>query len=300
MNLYQRFPLKDHRSDFVLGVACPHDIESLLTIKEALARGFVSKALLVGDEALIRAKCLEAKIDPKKVEILNDPTLEGAADKVAQLAHEKKVHAVMKGLVDTSIFLKPILNKEYDLKKESVLSHTMLLYREKDDLFYLISDGGMIIAPTLEQKKAIIVNTVGLAHAMGIASPVVIPLTAKEKPYEKMPATMDAESLRLMNVAGEIKGCRVSGPMQFDVAISKHSADKKGVKDPLAGLAQVFLCPNIEAGNIFVKALSYLADFTDYGLVLGAKLPIIVVSRSDGEDEKLGSIYLARLYAEKE
>ncbi len=300
MNLYQRFPLKDHRTTFTLGVACPHDTDSLLTVKEALARGFVTKAILVGDEIIIREKVKETELNLKHIEIIHCPTMEGAADKVAQLAHEKKVHALMKGLLDTSIFLKPILNKEYDLKKQSILSHAMILYREKDDLFYLISDGGMIIAPTLEQKKAIIQNAVELAHAIGLPNPVVVPLTAKEKPYEKMPATMDAESLRIMNVNGEIQGCRVSGPMQFDVAVSTASAKKKGVKDPLAGHAEVLICPNIEAGNIFVKALSYLADFTNYGLVMGAKIPIIVVSRSDGEDEKLGSVYLARLYQDKE
>jgi len=300
MNLYQRFPLKDHHARFTLAVAYPHDIESLLTVKEALHRGIISKALLCGDEAIILEKAKEAKLSKNTFEIIHCPSMEEAADQVARLAFEKKAHALMKGLLDTSIFLKPLLKKEYDLKKESLLSHAMLLYREKDDRFYLVSDGGMVIAPTLEQKKTILHNTVELAHAMGLSNPVAVPLTAKEKPYEKMPATMDAESLRLMNVAGEIKGCRVSGPMQFDVAVSKESATKKGVKDPLAGQAEILLCPCIEVGNVLVKSLTYLADFVNFGLVLGAKIPIIVVSRSDGEEEKLGSIYLARLLTEKE
>lgn len=300
MNLYQRFPLKDHQASFTLAVAYPHDIESLLTVKEALARGIVSKALLCGDETIILGLAKEAKLSKTQYEIIHCPSMEEAADQVARLAYEKKAHALMKGLLDTSIFLKPLLKKEYDLKKESLLSHTMLMYREKDDRFYLVSDGGMVIAPTLEQKKTILHNAVELAHAMGLSNPVAVPLTAKEKPYEKMPATMDAESLRLMNVAGEIKGCRVSGPMQFDVAVSKESAKKKGVKDPLAGQAEILLCPFIEVGNVLVKSLTYLADFVNFGLVLGAKIPVIVVSRSDGEEEKLGSIYLARLLTQKE
>ena len=115
MNLYQRFPLKDHQASFTLAVAYPHDIESLLTVKEALARGIVSKALLCGDETIILGLAKEAKLSKTQYEIIHCPSMEEAADQVARLAYEKKAHALMKGLLDTSIFLKPLLKKEYEI-----------------------------------------------------------------------------------------------------------------------------------------------------------------------------------------
>lgn len=298
MNLYQRFPMKDNRFDFTLGVAYPHDAESLLTIKEALQRGIISKAILCGDQAIIKQKMDEIKLAAKNIEVIHCPTMEEAADRVAQLVSENKAQAAMKCLIDTSIFLKPMLKKEYQIKQDRLLSHLMLAYRESDNKLFLVSDGGMIIAPTIEQKKEIIINAVEFAHTLGMNDPVVVPLTAKEKPYDKMPATLDAQRLHEMNLSGEITGCRVSGPLQFDVAISLSSATKKEVHDPLAGHADILIVPAIESGNILVKALTYLADFVGYGLILGAKVPMIVVSRSDGEEEKLGSLYLARLMME--
>jgi phosphate butyryltransferase len=226
--------------------------------------------------------------------------MDQAADMTARLVSEKKAHSPMKGLLDTSYFLKPMLKKDYQLLKGMTISHVSLAYREKDDKFFVIADAGMNIAPNINQKKDIIANSVELANALGIENPIVVPLTAKEKAYDKMPATLEAEELHQMNLRGEIPHCRVSGPLQLDLAVSEHSAQVKGCKDPLAGKAQILLVPDIEAGNIFAKALTYLGEFVGYGIVLGAKVPMIVVSRADGEDEKLGSMYLARLIFEKE
>jgi len=298
MNLYEHFPMKDHRFDFTLAVACPHDTESLMTIQEALKRKIITKAILCGDQVIIKQKMDEIKLSVENIEIIHCPTMEEAADRVAQLVSGNSAQAAMKCLIDTSIFLRPMLKKDYQIKQERLLSHLMLAYRESDNKLYLVSDGGMVIAPTLEQKKEILMNAVEFAHTLGMMDPVVVPLTAKEKPYDKMPATIDAQRLHEMNLNGEITGCRVSGPLQFDVAISPSSAAIKEVHDPLAGKAEILIVPTIESGNMLVKALTYLADFIGYGLILGAKVPMIVVSRSDGEEEKLGSLYLARLMQE--
>ncbi|XMB85634.1 phosphate acyltransferase [Mycoplasmatota bacterium WC44] len=281
-----------------MAVACPHDIESLTTLKKAIDLDIIDGAYLCGDQNIITKVADENGIDISNLEVVHSETMEQAARDVGELIKLGKAHFPMKGLIDTSVFLRAMLNKDLGLRTGRLLSHIMLLHRESDDLVYITTDAGMNIAPDLDQKADIIRNAVILAHSVGLDNPVVVPLTAKEKVYDKMPATVDADKLRTMNLDGEITGCRVSGPLQFDNAISEASAKMKGVKDELAGKADILLCPDIEAGNIFAKALTYLGDFIGYGLIMGAKVPMVVVSRSDGEIEKLGSIYLARLVYE--
>lgn len=300
MTIYERFPMADHDGEFVVSVAYPHDYETLKTLEAAFKQKILTKAFLCGDEAVIKPIIAKNKLNLPNVEYVHCATMEEAADMAARLIFENKAHAPMKGLLDTSIFLKPMLKKEYGLRKGMAIAHVGLSYREKDGVFYIIGDAAMNIAPNVQQKKEIIMSCVELANALGINNPVVVPLTAKEKAYDKMPATLEAEELHQMNLRGEILNCQVSGPLALDLAVSEKSAKMKGCKDPLAGKGQILLVPDIEAGNIFVKALTYLGDFVGYGVVLGAKVPMIVVSRADGEDEKLGSMYLARLIFEKE
>lgn len=300
MTIYERFPMASIDGDFVIAVAWPHDYESLKTLEDAFERKIISKAILCGKEEVMNDLITKNNIKLSNFEVINASTMEEAADTVARLISENKAHSPMKGLLDTSIFLKPILKKEYHLIKSRTLSHVSLAYRELDGKFFVISDAGMNIAPNVDQKADIITNAVILANALGLENPVVTPLTAKEAVYDKMPATLDAEELRQRNLRGEIKGCRVSGPLQLDLAVSEKSAKTKGCKDELAGKAQILLVPDIEAGNIFAKSLTYLGDFVGFGIVLGAKAPLIVVSRADGEEEKLGSLYLARLIFEGE
>lgn len=300
MKLLEKFKSSNSDKHIMIAVAAPHDLESLTTLKKAKEMGIIDGGFLCGDEAVINKEMQDNGMHLEGFEIVHSDSLQDAANDVGKLIMEGKAHFPMKGLIDTSIFLKAMLNRDFGLRTGKLLSHVMLLHRESDDLIYISTDAGMNIAPDVNQKADIIRNAVEMAHAIGIESPVVTPLTAKEKVYDKMPATVDADMLRQMNLNGEITGCRVSGPLQFDNAISVESAKMKGVKDELAGHADILLSPDIEAGNIFSKALTYLGDFIGYGLIMGAKVPMVVVSRSDGEIEKLGSIYLARLIHEKE
>ena len=300
MTIYERFPMSAHDGEFIVSVAYPHDFETLKTLQDAFEMNIISKAILCGDEAVIRPIIHQHNLQLPNIEVVPCLTMEEAANMAARLVAEGKAHSPMKGLIDTSAFLKPMLKKEYQLTRGMTIAHVGLSYRESDDKFYIIADAGMNIAPTVQQKKDIIASSVELANALGVDNPIDEPLTAKEKAYDKMPATLEAAELHQMNVRGEIENCRVSGPLQLDLAVSEKSAKMKGCKDPLAGKAQILLMPDIEAGNIFAKALTYLGDFIGYGIVLGAKVPMIVVSRADGEDEKLGSMYLARLIFEKE
>lgn len=300
MTIYERFPMSNQEGEFIVSVAYPHDYETLKTLENAFAKNIITKAILCGDEAVIKPLIAKHQLQLPNIELVQCPTMEEAADMTARLLSEGKAHSPMKGLIDTSIFLKPMLKKDYRLSKGMTIAHVGFSYRESDDRFFIISDAGMNIAPNVHQKKDIIASCVELANALGVNNPIVVPLTAKEKAYDKMPATLEAEELHQMNLRGEILNCQVSGPLQLDLAVSEKSAKMKGCKDPLAGKAQILLVPDIEAGNIFAKAISYLGDFIGYGVVLGAKAPMIVVSRADGEEEKLGSMYLARLVYEKE
>lgn len=300
MTIFERFRLKGEQDEFTIAVASPHDDITLRTLHLAFEKNIVTKVYLCGKSALIKQLIEEHQFHLPNIVFVHSETDEAAANDVGRLIQSKEADVPMKGMLDTSVFLKAMLNKEFELLKGLLLAHVMLVHRDEDDKFFIVSDGGMNIAPTLEQKRDIILNAVEMAHAIGLNNPVVIPLTAKEKVYSKMPATGDAAELQEMNQNGEIPGCRVSGPLQFDLAISKESAEIKGVQDPLAGEAEILIVPTIETGNVLVKALTYLAGFSGYGLIVGAKVPMILVSRADGEKEKIGSIYLARLMFEGE
>ncbi len=300
MKLLEKFKSTNSSTKIKMAVAAPHDVETITTLQKAMELQIIDGGYLCGDQAKITEAIKETNAPLQDFEIIHSEDLKEAANNVGQLIMQGKAQFPMKGLIDTSIFLKAMLNQEFGLRTGKLLSHVMLLHRESDDLMYISTDAGMNIAPNVQQKADIIRNAAELAHALGIENPIVAPLTAKEKVYDKMPATVDADQLRQMNEDGEITGCRVSGPLQFDNAISVESAQMKGIKNDLAGRADILLAPDIEAGNIFSKALTYLGNFIGYGLIMGAKVPMVVVSRSDGEIEKLGSIYLARLIHEKE
>ncbi len=206
---------------------------------------------------------------------------------------------LMKGLLDTSVILKAVVKRENELRTGKTLSYVGILFNEDKDRYYLTSDGAMLIAPTLEQKKGIVENSVEVAHALGVECPNVAMICAKEKYYEKMPATVDATALQKMNQDGEIKDCVVSGPLQLDNAVDKHAVEVKGVKDPVAGKADILVVSAIEVGNVLLKTAKYLGGWTFGGVVVGAKIPIVVCSRSDGEAAKLVSIAVACMMAAK-
>lgn len=260
--------------------------------------GFVN-VILVGDEEKIKKIADENKIDISDMKMVHADSLEECAQKAVDEVNNGHASLIMKGLIDTSIILKAVVKKENNLRTGKTLSYVGIMFKDGHEKYYLTSDGAMIIAPTLEQKKHIIENAVDVAHSLGIDCPNVAMICAKEKYYEKMPATVDADTLSKMNKDGEIKGCVVSGPLQLDNAVDKHAAEIKGVKDPVAGNADILIMPAIEVGNVLLKAVKYLGGWTFGGVVVGAKTPIVVCSRSDDEDSKLVSAAVACLIAAK-
>lgn len=281
-----------------LSVAVAHDEEVLLAVTNAHKEGIV-EAVLVGDKAKMEAIAKEHNLDLSPFEIIDELDLPEACAKAVSLVSSGKADILMKGIVDTSVVLKAVLNKETGLRTGSVLSHAAVFSLESYHKLLIVTDAAMNIAPDLQTKVKIIDNANFLAHSFDIETPNIAVVCAKEKVDEKMPPTLDAQALVKMNQDGEIKGCVVGGPFALDNAVSKEAAKIKGVTHPGAGDADIILVPDIEAGNILYKSLSFLAKAENAGIVLGAKAPVVLTSRADSDHSKLLSISLAVLMAAK-
>lgn len=281
-----------------VAVAAPYDVATLESLRNAMDLGFV-KVILVGDEKIIKESAKEGNVKIDDMELVHADDLAGCAQGAVDMVRQGKAGLIMKGLIDTSVILKAVVKKENELRTGKTLSYVGILFKEDYEKYFLTSDGAMLIAPDLAQKKGIVENAVEVAHALGNEEPKVAMICAKEKYYEKMPATVDAVELQKMNQSGEISGCVVSGPLQMDNAVDKHAVEVKGIDDPVAGHADILIVPAIEAGNVLLKTAKYLGGWTFGGVVVGAKVPIVVCSRSDGEAAKLVSIAVSCLMAAK-
>ena len=279
-----------------VAVAAPYDVATLESLRNAMDLGFV-KVILVGDESIIKESAKEGNVKIDDMELVHADDLAGCAQGAVDMVRQGKAGLIMKGLIDTSVILKAVVKKENELRTGKTLSYVGILFKEDYEKYFLTSDGAMLIAPDLAQKKGIVENAVEVAHALGNEMPKVAMICAKEKYYEKMPATVDAVELQKMNQAGELSGCIVSGPLQMDNAVDKHAVEVKGIDDPVAGEADILVVPAIEAGNVLLKTAKYLCGWTFGGVVVGAKVPIVVCSRSDGEAAKLVSIAVSCMMA---
>lgn len=290
--------LAQERGPKTISVAVAQDKEVLLAVKEANNMG-IADAILVGDKDEIISIAEEINMDINKYKIIDvkDPT--EASRKAVELVSTGVSHIVMKGLVDTSIILRAVLDEEIGLRAGNILSHVAVFSVDTYDKLLLVTDAAMNIAPDLNQKKQIVENAVFLAHSIDIDNPKVAVVCAKEKINPKMPATVDSGQLVEMNNNGDIEGCIVGGPFALDNAISKEAALHKGIDHPVAGDADIILAPNIESGNVLYKALAFLANAKNAGIIVGAKAPIVLTSRADNDEAKLNSIALGVLMASK-
>lgn len=286
------------RGPKTIAIACAQDPEVLRAIDDANKMG-IANAILVGDKEKIEEIAKDQTIDLSKYEVIDIKDLSEASLKAVELVSSGKAHIVMKGLVDTSIILKAVLNAEVGLRTGNVLSHVAVFDVLGYDRLFFVTDAAMNIAPDLNGKKQIIENAVKVAQSLDIDEPKVAVLCAKEKVNPKMPATVDAAELQKMNENGEIKGCLVGGPFALDNAVSPEAAKLKGIKHPVAGNADILMVPTIEAGNVLYKSLVFLADTKNAGIIVGAKAPIVLTSRADNEESKLNSIALGVLMAAK-
>ncbi len=276
----------------LLSVAVAQDAEVLLAVDAAYDLG-IAGAILVGNEAEIREIAAKLDINVDKYTILDEADKVEACRKAVKLVRDGEADVVMKGLVDTSIILKAVLDKEIGLRMSPVLSHVAVFEVPGYDRLFYLTDAAMNIAPDLEAKKHILRNAITVAHALGNENPVACALCAVEKVNPKMQATLDAAALVEANQAGEIGGCTVIGPLALDNAISPEAAKHKGITDPNAGKADILLVPAIEVGNVFYKSMVFMAKAKNAGMIVGAKAPIVLTSRADSDETKLNSIALA-------
>lgn len=274
-----------------LSVAVAQDSVVLQSVFDAIEAGIIN-AILVGDEEEIREIAKSLDIDLELVKIVNVLDKQEAVEKAVELVANGQADFVMKGMIDTANLLKEVLSKDKGLRASKVLSHVMVYDIPSYHKLLLLTDGGMIPTPELNDKVQIINNAVKLAHSLDIECPKVALICSVEVVNEKMQATVDASILTSMNKRGLINDCIVDGPLGFDNAISKKAAEHKGIISEVAGDADVLIVPNIEAGNFLGKSFTYFGGAESAGVIMGAKCPVVLVSRADSAKSKLYSIAL--------
>jgi len=272
----------------IISIAGAEDKEAIKAVYEAKELGV--SAILFGKKEIVEKNLSELGVEYPIIDCRND---EEASRLAVKYVVEGKCHIVMKGLVKTSTLLKAVLDKECGLRTERLLSHVTLVEVPGMNRLVFITDGGMVIRPTLEQKVQIIENAVSIATKLGYEMPKVGILAAVETVNPDMPETLEAAMLAKMNERGQIKGCKVDGPLGIDNALSVYAAEVKGIKGEVAGHADILVVPDIHSGNFLGKSAVYFANGRIAGIIAGAKAPVIVISRADASDSKFASIALA-------
>ncbi len=290
--------LAQKRGPKKVSVAVAQDKDVLSAVKNATELK-IAEPILVGNKEKILAIGKEINFDLSGIEIIHEEDGATACRIATELVSSGKADVLMKGLIDTSVIMKQVLDSEIGLRTGNVISHVAVFDVPTYHKVFIVTDAAMNIAPNLEQKKEIIENAVVLAQSLDIERPKVAVLAAKEKVSPKMEATVHAKELADMNKNGEILGCLVDGPFALDNAVSKESAILKGIDSEVAGDSDILLAPDIEAGNVLYKCLSFLANAKSAGLIVGTKAPIVLTSRADNEESKLNSIALAVLMASR-
>jgi phosphate acetyltransferase/phosphate butyryltransferase len=277
-------------------VVHPVDTPSLLGAVEA-ARANLIVPILVGPESKIRAAAAQAKIDLSSYEIVPTEHSEAAAVQAVAMARAGKVEALMKGSLHTDELMGAVVDRDLGLRTGRRVSHVFAIDAPGYPRPLFITDAAVNICPTLAHKRDIIQNAIELAHSLGIPEPRVAILSAVETVTERLRSTLDAAALCKMADRGQITGGILDGPLAFDNAVSAEAARTKGIVSPVAGRADIFVVPDLEAGNMLAKQLEYLAEAQVAGIVLGARVPIILTSRADQILARLGSCAIALLLA---
>ena len=276
-------------------VVHPVDTVSLVGAIEAAKEKLVVP-VLVGPERRIRAAAKQAKLDISGYELVATEHSHAAAAQAVALARDHKVEALMKGSLHTDEFMGAIVHEE-KLRTARRMSHVFVIDAPDYPRPLYVTDAALNIYPTLEDKVDIVQNAIELAHALGLALPKVAILSAVETVTSKIKSTIDAAALCKMADRGQITGGILDGPLAFDNAVSEEACKTKGIVSPVAGRADILVVPDLEAGNMLAKQLEYLAEAEIAGIVLGARVPIILTSRADKTLARLGSCAIALLLA---
>jgi len=277
-------------------VAHPCDPSALAGAVEAGAEGLIAP-ILVGPADKIKEVAAKSGIDLANARIVDAPHSHAAAAKAVELVRKGEAELLMKGSLHTDELLSAVVARETGLRTGRRISHVFIMDVPTYHKVLVITDAAINIAPTLEEKMDIVQNAIDLARSLGVDKPKVAILAAVETVTPKMPATLDAAALCKMSDRGQIKDGVLDGPLAFDNAISAEAARIKGIRSDVAGDPDILLCPDLESGNMLAKQLSFLANADSAGLVLGARVPIILTSRADSVRSRIASAAVAMLVA---
>jgi phosphate acetyltransferase len=280
----------------VAAVAHPCDETSLKGAVEAAELGLLMP-ILVGPQTKIEALAKQFSIDLSKYQIVNSPHSHAAAETAVQLVREGKAEMLMKGSLHTDELMGAVVARDTGLRTERRISHCFIMDVPTLEQPLIITDAAVNIFPTLEDKVHIVQNAIDLAHALGKPQPKVAILSAMETVNPKVPSTIEAAALCKMADRSQITGGILDGPLALDNAINLTAAKIKKIESPVAGQADILVVPDLEAGNMLAKSLSFLADADAAGIVLGARVPIILTSRADSVMTRLASCAVAALVA---
>jgi len=276
------------------GVVHPVDANSLGGAIAAAQANLITP-VLIGPEHKIRAVSEEAHLDISPFRLVPTAHSDAAAAEAVRMAGRGEVRALMEGSLPSAEFMHPIVRSEGGLRTERRLSHVFLLDVPTYDRPLFVTDGAINIRPRIEDKRDIVQNVIDMAHALGLASPRVAILSAIELVVPKIPSTVEAAAICKMANRKQITGGVVDGPLAFDSAVSEDAARAKGIVSPVAGRADILVVPDVEAGNMLAKQLEYLADADTAGIVVGARIPIILTSPTDSVQSRLASSAVAAL-----
>ena len=288
--------IKDARSQPATAAAIvyPCSQDAVLAAIEVRDEGLLDP-LLIGPEEKIRAAAQAAKVSLDGIQIEATADSRAAAARAVELAMAGRISVLVKGSLHTDELMSAVLAPNSGLRTERRISHIYAMDVPAYPKPLIVTDAAINIQPTLEQKRDICQNAVDLLRKLGLEEPLVAVLAAVETVNPKMPATLDAAALTVMAARGQIVGAKVDGPLAFDNAISPDAARTKGIKSRVAGYADILLVPDLESGNMLAKQLIYFAEATAAGLVLGARVPIVLTSRADSLSTRLASAALAKL-----
>ena len=248
--------------------------------------------IFIGNKKEIESCATNLKFDITKYEIIHEPVENNTAKIAARLASEGKIKIIVKGHIHTDVLMKEVIKKEYGLLGKTRLSHIWHMTLNKDDKPLIITDGALNVIPNLKTKMHILRNVIDFSHRIGISRPKVAVLSATEEVLESVQSSLDAKEITKL-ASKENLNADIFGPLAFDNSISKKSASIKGIKNLVAGDADVLLVPSVETGNALVKMLIYFSGACAAGVVVGGKVPVVITSRSDEAQARLASIAAA-------
>jgi phosphate acetyltransferase len=263
----------------------------MLSVQDAVNENLI-EPIFIGDKKEILKCADDLQWDISQFEIINEPVENNTAKIAAKLASEGKIKIIVKGHIHTDVLMKEVLKREYDLLGKTRLSHIWHMTVEKDDKPLIITDGALNVLPNIKTKMHILRNVINFSNRIGILRPKVAVLSATEEVLDSVPSSLDAAELTRLANEDNLEA-DVFGPLAFDNSISKKSAGIKGIKNTVAGEADVLLVPSVETGNALVKMMIYFMGACAAGVVVGGKVPVVITSRSDEAQARLASIAAA-------